>query len=132
MTVHDPEELKSRLEQLTEELPFKMTSRPMMGGFIGYADGRTFVFLSTGGLGLKLVPPARNGRSPDPEEAMSRRSAHQRSASDRRWTTSGAAEGAGAEVSDINRNGSVRGRPDPHTHRVGLTRIELVTSALSG
>jgi hypothetical protein len=37
----------------------------MMGGFIGYADGRTFVSISTGGLGVKLLPP-------DQERALSR------------------------------------------------------------
>ncbi len=29
----------------------------MMGGYIGYADGRTFVSISTGGFGVKLLPP---------------------------------------------------------------------------
>ncbi len=43
MTVHDPKVLKNRLEQLAEELPCEVTSRPMIGGFIGYADGRKFV-----------------------------------------------------------------------------------------
>jgi TfoX/Sxy family transcriptional regulator of competence genes len=65
VTVHDPKVLKSRLEQLAEELPFEVTIRPMMGGFIGYADGRTFVSISTGGLGVKLL-------SSDQERALSR------------------------------------------------------------
>ena len=56
MTVHDPEALRMRLEQLAEDLPFEVTTRPMMGGFIGYADGRTFVSLSTGGFGVTLLP----------------------------------------------------------------------------
>jgi hypothetical protein len=38
VTVHDPKVLKDRLEQLAEELPFEVTTRPMMGGYIGYAD----------------------------------------------------------------------------------------------
>lgn len=82
MTVHDPKVLKSRLEHLAEQLPFEVTSRPMMGGFIGYADGRTFVSISTGGLGVKLLPPdqeralirpgsARMRHSPEEPESKS-------------------------------------------------------------
>ena len=56
MVVHDPKVLKSRLELLAEDLPFEVTSRPMMGGSIGYADGRTFVSISAGGFGVKLLP----------------------------------------------------------------------------
>ncbi len=37
----------------------------MMGGFTGYADGRTFVSLSPGGFGIKLF-------APDQERALSR------------------------------------------------------------
>jgi TfoX/Sxy family transcriptional regulator of competence genes len=55
VTVHDPRGLLDRLKQLAEDLPFEVTSRPMMGGFIGYADDRTFVSLSTGGFGIKLL-----------------------------------------------------------------------------
>ena len=65
MTVHDPKVLRDRLGQLAEGLPFEVTSRPMMGGFIGYADGRAFVSISTGGLGVKLLPS-------DQERALSR------------------------------------------------------------
>ena len=65
MTVHDPKVLRGRLEQLAEELPFEVVSRPMMGGFIGYADGRTFVSISPGGLGVKLLPA-------DQERALAR------------------------------------------------------------
>ena len=65
MTVNDPQLLNSRLAQLAEELPFEVTSRPMMGGFIGFADGRTFVSISTGGLGVKLLPA-------DQERALAR------------------------------------------------------------
>jgi TfoX/Sxy family transcriptional regulator of competence genes len=65
MDVHDPKVLKARLEQLAVELPNEVTSRPMMGGFIGYADGRTFVSISTGGLGVKLLPA-------DQERALAR------------------------------------------------------------
>jgi hypothetical protein len=48
--------LRIRLEQLAQELPFEVMSRPMMGGFIGYADERTFVSISSGGFGVKLLP----------------------------------------------------------------------------
>jgi hypothetical protein len=44
----------ARLDELAEQLPFEVTARPMMDGFVGYADGRTFVSLSPGGLGIKL------------------------------------------------------------------------------
>jgi hypothetical protein len=37
----------------------------MMGGFSGYADGRPFVSISTGGLGIKLLPA-------DQERALAR------------------------------------------------------------
>ena len=56
MAVHHPKVLKSRLEVLAEDLPIEVTTRPMMGGFIGYADGRTFVSISMGGFGVKLLP----------------------------------------------------------------------------
>jgi len=56
MVVHDPSTLFERLFELANELPFEVTSRPMMGGHIGYADGRTFVSISTGGFGVKLLP----------------------------------------------------------------------------
>ncbi len=80
MAVHDPKVLRDRLGQLAQELPFEVTSRPMMGGFIGYADGRTFVSISTGGLGIKLLPSdheraltrpgaARMRHSPDEPES---------------------------------------------------------------
>ena len=65
MTVHDPRVLRDRLTQLAEGLPFEVTSRSMMGCFIGYADGRTFVSISTGGLGIKLLPS-------DQERALTR------------------------------------------------------------
>ena len=65
MIVHDPEVLRNRLTQLAQGLSFEVTSRPMMGGFIGYADGRTFVSISTGGLGIKLLPS-------DQERALTR------------------------------------------------------------
>lgn len=50
----DPSALRSRLLEIADDLPFEVTVRPMMGGFIGYADGRPFVSLSTGGFGVKL------------------------------------------------------------------------------
>ena len=65
MAAYDPKTLKDRLDQLARGLPFEVTSRPMMGGFIGYADGRTFVSISTGGLGVKLLPA-------DQEQALTR------------------------------------------------------------
>ena len=65
MVAYDPVALRDRLDQLARELPFEVTSRPMMGGFIGYADGRTFVSISTGGLGIKLLPS-------DQERALTR------------------------------------------------------------
>ena len=56
MYPNDPLALKARLEQLADGLPFEVTTRPMMGGYIGYADGRTFVSISAGGFGVKLLP----------------------------------------------------------------------------
>jgi hypothetical protein len=35
VTVHDHTSRRVRLEQLAEELPSEVTSRPMTGGFIG-------------------------------------------------------------------------------------------------
>src|SRR4029077_17695240 len=45
VAVHDPRTLLARLDELAAHLPFEVTTRPMMGGFIGYADGRTFASL---------------------------------------------------------------------------------------
>lgn len=57
MAQFDPTTLKDRLESLRGELPYEITTRAMMGGFIGYADGRVFVSLSSGGgFGVKLLP----------------------------------------------------------------------------
>lgn len=57
MAEFDPTTLKGRLESLSAELPYEITTRPMMGGFIGYADGRVFVSMSRGGgFGVKLLP----------------------------------------------------------------------------
>ena len=53
---YDSKTLKARLEELAVTLPHEVTTRPMMGGFIGYADGKPFVSLSTGGFGVKLLP----------------------------------------------------------------------------
>ena len=77
MTVHDPKVLLERLEELAEELPFEVTSRPMMGGWIGYADGRTFVSISSGGLGVKLLPPDQDRALARPGAARMRHSAEQ-------------------------------------------------------
>lgn len=52
----DPAALLARLEYIGQALPFAVTTRPMMGGHVGYADGRPFVSLSTGGFGIKLLP----------------------------------------------------------------------------
>ncbi len=35
MVVYDPKVLRDRLTQLAPGLPFEVTSRPMMGGFVG-------------------------------------------------------------------------------------------------
>jgi TfoX/Sxy family transcriptional regulator of competence genes len=57
MAEFDPTTLKDRLESLRGELPYEISTRPMMGGFIGYADGRVFVSMSRGGgFGVKLLP----------------------------------------------------------------------------
>jgi len=74
VTVHDSKVLRSRLEQLAEELPFEVTSRPIMGGFIGYADGRTFVSISTGGFGVKPLPPDQQRALTRPGAARMRHS----------------------------------------------------------
>ncbi len=63
--MHDPRERESRLRELADRLPFEVTTRPVMGGFIGYCDRRTFVSISTGGLGVKLL-------APDQERALTR------------------------------------------------------------
>jgi TfoX/Sxy family transcriptional regulator of competence genes len=77
VTVHDPKVLKSRFEHLAGELSFSVTCRPMMGGFIGYADGRTFVSISTGGLGLKLLPADQERALARPGAARMRHSPEQ-------------------------------------------------------
>jgi TfoX/Sxy family transcriptional regulator of competence genes len=65
MAIHNRSRLLERLTELAEELPFEVTTRPMMGGFVGYADGRAFVSLSSGGFGVKLLPA-------DQEQALRR------------------------------------------------------------
>ena len=81
MAPHDPKALKLRLEELADDLPFEVTTRPIMGGVIGFADGRTFVSLSTGGFGVKLLPadreralarPGATGMRHSPEEPESK------------------------------------------------------------
>ncbi len=74
MGAHDPKVLRARLEELAGELPFEVTTRPMMGGFIGYADGRTFVSISTGGLGVKLLPADQDRALARPRAARMRHS----------------------------------------------------------
>jgi len=57
MAEFDLTTLKDRLESLRDALPYEITTRRMMGGFIGYADGRVFVSMSRGGgFGVKLLP----------------------------------------------------------------------------
>ena len=51
----DPQVLRARLLSVSDALPFEVTVRPMMGGYIGYADGAVFVSLSRGGFGVKLT-----------------------------------------------------------------------------
>lgn len=46
----------------------------MMGDFIGYADGRTSVSISTGGLGVKLLPPDQERAPSRPGAARMRHS----------------------------------------------------------
>ena len=74
MAVHDPKVLRARLEELATVLPFEVTTRPMMGGFIGYADGRTFVSISTGGLGVKPLPADQDRALARPGAARMRHS----------------------------------------------------------
>ncbi|MHB1172370.1 MAG: TfoX/Sxy family protein [Lacisediminihabitans sp.] len=52
----DPTRLLARLHYIRKALPFEVTTRPMMGGHVGYANGKPFVSLSTGGFGIKLLP----------------------------------------------------------------------------
>ncbi len=54
---HQPSVLLARLLAVAPELPFPVTTRPMMGGYVGYADGKVFVSISRGGFGVKLTPP---------------------------------------------------------------------------
>ncbi|GAC1626860.1 MAG: hypothetical protein NVS4B2_06510 [Chloroflexota bacterium] len=65
---YDPAALRDRLMEVSAGLPFEVTTRPMMGGFVGYADGKVFVSLSTGGFGVKLTPT-------DQDHALRRRGA---------------------------------------------------------
>jgi TfoX/Sxy family transcriptional regulator of competence genes len=51
----DPRALKARLDEVADGLPFEVTTRAMMGGTIGSADGAVFVSLSRGGFGIKLA-----------------------------------------------------------------------------
>ena len=74
MGAHEPTVLRARLEELPNELPFEVITRPMMGGFIGYADGRAFVSISTGGLGVKLLPADRDRALTRPRAARMRHS----------------------------------------------------------
>ncbi len=53
----NPRALRARLDDVADALPFHITTRAMMGGFIGYADGAVFVSLSRGGFGVKLTGP---------------------------------------------------------------------------
>jgi TfoX/Sxy family transcriptional regulator of competence genes len=55
-TVYDPHLVLARLVELAEDLSFQVTSTPMMGGFVGYADGRTFVSTLNGRLRSKAPP----------------------------------------------------------------------------
>jgi hypothetical protein len=65
MHLYDPRTLMARLDELAALLPFEFTSRPMMGGYIAYADAPTFVSLSPGGSGSRCLLPNRVERSPD-------------------------------------------------------------------
>jgi TfoX/Sxy family transcriptional regulator of competence genes len=50
----DHRELLARLQHIAPALPFPLTSRPMFGGTMAYADGRPFASLSSAGLAVKL------------------------------------------------------------------------------
>ncbi len=56
MTTTKTNVLLARLMELSLALAYEVTTRPMMGGHIAYADGRVFVSISSGGLGIKLLP----------------------------------------------------------------------------
>jgi len=55
---HNPGELLVRFDSLARQLPFVVTTRRMMGGYVAYADGKVFASLSGGGLGVKLLGDA--------------------------------------------------------------------------
>lgn len=74
MAPHDPKALLDRLIALSGEVPFEVTSRPMMAGYTGYAGGRPFVSLSTGGFGIKLLPKDQERALTRPGSAMLRHS----------------------------------------------------------
>ena len=51
----DPAALRARLLEVAPALGVEVTTRAMMGGWVGCADGRPFVSLSTGS-GIQLLP----------------------------------------------------------------------------
>jgi TfoX/Sxy family transcriptional regulator of competence genes len=55
MQHYDPQQLLVRFDELGEQLPFVVTTRRMMSGYVAYADGKVFVSISRGGLGVKLT-----------------------------------------------------------------------------
>ncbi|ANN17155.1 hypothetical protein SD37_16900 [Amycolatopsis orientalis] len=77
MKAHNPHELLARLNEIAAGLPFEVTTRPMMGGFIGYADGKVFVSISSGGLGVKLLPADQERALARPGATRMRHSADQ-------------------------------------------------------
>ena len=56
MEHYDPKILAKRLLSVSDSLPFETTIRSMMGGYLGFANGQVFVWLSIGGFGIKLLP----------------------------------------------------------------------------
>ena len=55
MPLYDPHQLLTRFEELAAQMPFVVTTRRMMSGYMAYADGKVFVSISRGGLGVKLT-----------------------------------------------------------------------------
>ena len=55
MQHYDPHQLLERFDELAEQLPFIVTTRRMMSGYVAHADGKVFVSISRGGLGVKLT-----------------------------------------------------------------------------
>ena len=55
-SISEPEWLLGRVVSVQPALPFPFSSKPMFGGFFGYADDRAFLSISSVGLAVKLGP----------------------------------------------------------------------------